>query len=190
MLSCEAPAADAVDVPAVPATVRAFGSAAAASASATSFAGSLMARLTPDSTSGRPANRSRSRTGTSVAKIAASASAIRAGSSHSTLPEPWGSTTSSTPAALPACSRPSAAMKVCAMPVGQAVTATISFLRGSPVDTGATGATGAAAGVGGASGAVAWSTSATISCGVFAVRRPSRNSARISERASIASRVR
>jgi len=190
MLSCEPPPALAVPAEAVPATLRALGLSAAARASATSLPGSLMARFTLPSMTGRPAKRSRSRTGTSAAKMAASARAMTAGSSHSILPEPWGSTIISMPADLPACSRPSAAMKVWAMPVGQDVTATISFFLAS-LAAGATGAatTGAAAGVF-SSGAVAWFTRSTICCGVVALRRPSRNSERISERASMASRVR
>jgi len=193
MLSCEPPPAEAAPADAVPATLRALGSSAAASASETSFAGSLMARFTLPSMTGRPAKRSRSRTGTSAAKIAASARAMTAGSSHSILPDPWGSTISSMPADLPACSRPSAAMKVWAMPVGQDVTATISFFFASPAAaaTGATGAAGAAeAGAAFSSGAVAWLTRSTICCAVVALRRPSRNSDRIRERASMASRVR
>jgi len=98
----------------------------------------------------------------------------------------------STPAALAACSMPSAAMKVCAMPVGQAVTATSSFFgpaaAGAAAAAAAAGAAAAAAGA--SSGPVAWLTRATISAGVLAERSPSRNSARISERASLASRVR
>jgi len=75
-----------------PETRRAFGLSAAASASATSLAGSLMARLTPDSITGRPAKRSFSLTPTSVAKMTASALRMIAGSIGVTLPEPCGST--------------------------------------------------------------------------------------------------
>ncbi len=192
MLSCD-PVAAAEAPAAVPATLRALGSAAAARASETSFAGSLMARFTPDSITGRPAKRSLSRTPTSVAKMAALARAMMAGSSGTTLPEPCGSTWISTPAALAACSRPSAAMKVWAMPVGHAVTATMT----RAASTGATAvaavaavAAAAAAACSASSGAVAFSTRATICSGLVAERRPSRNSARISERASLASSVR
>ena len=106
------PPAAAAAADASPDTLRALGSLAAANASAIILPGSLMARLTPDSITGRPANRSLSRTPTSVAKMAAEALAMIAGSSGVTLPEPCGSTCSSTPAARAACSRPSAAMKV------------------------------------------------------------------------------
>ncbi len=75
-----------------PLTLRALGSLAAATASSIILAGSLMARFTPDSITGRPANRSMSRTPTSVAKIAADAPAMIAGSIGVTLPEPCGST--------------------------------------------------------------------------------------------------
>ena len=48
-----------------------------------------MARLTPEDTSGLPANRYRSRTPTSTAKIAADAAAMTAGSSGLEPAEPW-----------------------------------------------------------------------------------------------------
>ena len=64
-----------------PSTRAAFGLSAAASASATILAGSLMARLTPEATTGLPANRPLSLTPTSVAKMTASAPAIVAASS-------------------------------------------------------------------------------------------------------------
>ena len=62
-----------------PSTRAAFGLSAAASASATILSGSLMARLTPDATTGLPANRCLSFTPTSVAKMTASAPAIVVG---------------------------------------------------------------------------------------------------------------
>ena len=59
-----------------PSTRAAFGLSAAASASATILSGSLMARLTPEATTGLPAKRCLSLTPTSVAKMTASAPAI------------------------------------------------------------------------------------------------------------------
>ena len=58
--------------------------------------GSLMARLTPDSMTGLPAKRSRSRTPTSVAKMTASAAAMVSGETEVLFDEPWVSTVSST----------------------------------------------------------------------------------------------
>ena len=69
-----------------------------------------------------------------------------AGSSGVTLPEPCGSTKILTPAALAACSSPSAAMKVWAMPVGQAVTATSEGISALPPSGSAAVAAAAAAG--------------------------------------------
>ena len=59
-----------------PSTRAAFGLSAAARASATILAGSLIARLTPEATTGLPANRCLSFTPTSVAKMTASAPAM------------------------------------------------------------------------------------------------------------------
>ena len=63
-----------------PATVAAFGSSEARSASATITSGSLMARLTPEETTGLPPNLSLPLTPTSVAKMTAAALAMSAGS--------------------------------------------------------------------------------------------------------------
>ena len=60
--------------------------------------------------SGRPANRSLSRTPTSVAKIAADAESMTDGSIVSAPTEPCGSTTTLTPAFVPAAANASAAM--------------------------------------------------------------------------------
>ena len=86
--SCEPPS-DAAAAPATPETRRAFGLVDAAMASSIIFLGSLMARFTPDSITGRPAKRSRSLTPTSVAKTAATASLMTDAGSNSTPPEPW-----------------------------------------------------------------------------------------------------
>ena len=86
------------------------GLAAAASASATILSGSLIARLTPDATTGLPANRCLSLTPTSVAKMTASASAMVAGDSGVLPDEPWVSTCNVAPAFLAAATRESAAM--------------------------------------------------------------------------------
>ncbi len=69
-----------------------------------------MARFTPEATIGLPANRARSLTPTSVAKMTASAAAIVAGDSGVDPAEPWVSTAISTPARWAAASRDSAAM--------------------------------------------------------------------------------
>ena len=81
-----------------------------ARASATILAGSLIARLTPDATTGLPAKRSLSFTPTSVAKMTASAPAIVDGSSGVLPDEPCVSTCSVTPASLAAATSESAAM--------------------------------------------------------------------------------
>ncbi len=95
---------------AVPPTVAAPAVALAATASAIIWSGSLMARLTPDSITGLPANLPRSFTPTSVAKMTASAAAIVDGSSVSPPLDPWVSTATSTPARSPAATSESAAM--------------------------------------------------------------------------------
>ena len=83
--------------PAPPCTRGAFGFPALARASSIMTFGSSMPRLTGEATKGLPANRARSRTSTSVAKITASAAAIVAGSSLVKPAEPWVSTWRSTP---------------------------------------------------------------------------------------------
>ncbi len=72
--------------------------------------GSLMARFTPDSMTGRPANRSRSRTPTSVAKITAAADLMTSPGIGSTPPEPCVSTRMSTPISFAVFDSESAAM--------------------------------------------------------------------------------
>ena len=69
-----------------------------------------MGRFTPEDTTGLPANRPRSRTPTSTAKITASAPAMVAGVSGVEPAEPWVSTWMSTPARSAAASSASAAM--------------------------------------------------------------------------------
>jgi hypothetical protein len=61
----------------------------------------------------------------SAARIATSAFASSSAESGVEPAEPWVSTTISWPAAFAATSSDSAAMYVCAMPVGHAVTATM-----------------------------------------------------------------
>ena len=91
-------------------TRTASGSFMAARAWSMSAPASLTAALTPTSTMGLPAKRSRPLTGRSWAKTTASARLMRAGSSQSILPEPCPSMLTVTPRSLPACSRASAAM--------------------------------------------------------------------------------
>ena len=93
-----------------PSTLAAFGLSAAATASATILAGSLMARLTPEATTGLPAKRPLSLTPTSVAKMTASALAMVSAGSGVLPEEPCVSTVSSTPASLAAAASASAAM--------------------------------------------------------------------------------
>ena len=93
-----------------PSTLAAFGLSAAATASATILAGSLIARLTPDAMTGLPAKRPLSFTPTSVAKMTASAPAIVDASSGVLPDEPCVSTCSVTPASLAAATSESAAM--------------------------------------------------------------------------------
>ena len=175
---------------AVPETRRAFGFFAAARASSSILVGSLMARFTPDSMTGRPANRSRSFTPTSVAKMTAAALRMVPAGSKITEPEPWVSTWTSTPISLPALTRWSAAMKVCAMPVGHAVMATTTG-RSAPAAAPATGAAVAAVAAGTAAGTAAGagsrtsSTRATISSLEDAARSEARNSFFTSARASL-----
>ena len=69
-----------------------------------------MARLTPDATTGLPANRCLSFTPTSVAKMTASAPAIVSADSGVLPDEPWVSTCSVAPASLAAAASESAAM--------------------------------------------------------------------------------
>ena len=94
----------------VPSTRGACGSVANSSASAIMASPSSMARFTPEATTGLPANRFRSRTPTSAAKIAASAAAMTSACSGVEPAEPWVSTWMSTPARAAAASRASAAM--------------------------------------------------------------------------------
>ena len=89
------PAASGDAVDAVPETRWALGLVEAATASSIIFFGSLIARFTPDSMTGRPANRSRSFTPTSVAKIAAMALPMVSAGSGVTPPEPCVSTCTS-----------------------------------------------------------------------------------------------
>jgi hypothetical protein len=91
-----------------------------------------MARFTGATTSGLPANRSRPRTSTSAAKMTASAAAMTPAGTGSAPAAPWVSTEMVWPAALAACSIDSAAMYVCAMPVGHEVTATSFMTRAPP----------------------------------------------------------
>ena len=95
---------------ALPSTRGALGSSAYRSASAIIASPSSIGRLTPEETTGLPANRPRSRTPTSTAKITAAALAITSGSSGVEPAEPWVSTWMSTPARAAAASRASAAM--------------------------------------------------------------------------------
>ena len=69
-----------------------------------------MGRLTPEETTGLPANRPRSRTPTSTAKMTADAAAMVAGESGLEPAEPWVSTAIGTPALAAAASSASAAM--------------------------------------------------------------------------------
>ena len=69
-------------------TVGAEGSSTAARARSSREPASLTAALTPTSTTGLPAKRSRSLTGRSWAKMTASARLMRSGSSQSILPDP------------------------------------------------------------------------------------------------------
>ena len=93
-------------------------------ARATSASALWIPSLTLALISGSPANRPLLRTPTSVAKIAPLAPVMTDWSSGSAPAEPWGSTRTGQPAFRPAASRASAAIYVCAMPVGHAVTAT------------------------------------------------------------------
>ena len=94
----------------MPSTRAAFGFSAAATASAIILSGSLIARLTPEAITGFPANRCRSLTPTSVAKMTASAPAIVAALSGVLPEEPWVSTVRLTPARSAASLSASAAM--------------------------------------------------------------------------------
>ena len=69
-----------------------------------------MARFTPEAITGLPANRCRSLTPTSVAKITASAPAIVAALTGVLPDEPWVSTVNCTPARRAANFKASAAM--------------------------------------------------------------------------------
>ena len=96
---------EAAAAPLPAATRRPFGSSATARASVIMTSGSLMARLTPDSTTGLPANRSRPLTPTSVAKITASAPSICSWVNGVVAELPCGSMCTVTPASLPAATR-------------------------------------------------------------------------------------
>ena len=74
------PASESAAAAAVPSTVVAAGFSEARNASASILSGSLIARFTPEATTGLPANRSRPFTPTSVAKMTAAAPAITEGS--------------------------------------------------------------------------------------------------------------
>src|SRR5215210_3181519 len=92
--------------------------------------GRSMASRRRTSTLGRPVNRWRSATEASRAKIMASASRITWGSTNTAPAAPCISTSISWPLSRAACSSASAAIALCAMPVGQAVTPT-NFIRSS-----------------------------------------------------------
>ncbi len=96
--------------PAVPSTRGALGSSAYRSASAIMASASPIGRFTPDETTGLPANRPRSRTPTSTAKMTAAALAMVSGESGVEPAEPWVSTWRETPAFSAAASSASAAM--------------------------------------------------------------------------------
>jgi hypothetical protein len=98
------------DAPAEPSTRAALGLVAALRASEIILAGSLMARLTPEAMTGLPANRDRSLTPTSVAKMTASAAAMVSADSGVLPDDPCVSTCSVTPASLAAATSESAAM--------------------------------------------------------------------------------
>jgi hypothetical protein len=99
------------DEPPPPATFGALGFFVAATASSNIFTGSLMARFTPDSITGFPANRCRSFTPMSVAKITASAFFTMSSGSGVIEEEPWVSTCRVTPGiSFAAMARASAAM--------------------------------------------------------------------------------
>ena len=102
-----------------------------AAACSRTAAGSLMARLMGTVTVGLPAKRSRLRTSTSAARTTTSAEEICSSVSGFAPAAPWVSTAMLCPASLAASSRDSAAMYVCAMPVGHDVTATI-FISPTP----------------------------------------------------------
>src|SRR5262249_50944990 len=85
---------------------------------------------TPTCTIFLPSNRSRFSTSMSTAKMATSAAAISLALSSFSMPmAPWVSTRQVWPRPLAVFSSCSAAMEVWAMPVGQAVTATIFIER-------------------------------------------------------------
>ena len=104
------PPDDSAAAAAEPSTCAALGLSDAATASAIILSGSLIARLTPEAMTGLPANRPRSLTPTSVAKMTASAPAIVAAASGVLPEEPCVSTTKLTPARSAASFRASAAM--------------------------------------------------------------------------------
>jgi hypothetical protein len=87
-----------------------LGSVATRRASEIILAGSLIARLTPEATTGLPAKRPLSLTPTSVAKMTASAEAMVSADSGVLPAEPCVSTCSVTPASFAAATRESAAM--------------------------------------------------------------------------------
>lgn len=153
-------------------------------ASAMSSAGRLIPAFTPASTTGLPPNRAFSRTSTSCAQMTASAAAITAGSSRSKPADPWVSTSRTTPWARAAASSDSAAMYVCAIPVGQDVTATMR--NGSAVSFSASVSSGA----GTAAGTSSPRIRAAAAAGSPSARRAPVNPGSMSRRARLDRMVR